>query len=469
MGVEFYKKSILALNIVLLNPPYPYKVIREGRCQHEAAIWDSVYPPLSLATIASYLREAHRVTIIDAVAEGKNLSSLLQSLEALRPDLIISSISTPTVDEDLRVLKQLKIHTRAKIAIFGVHATYFSDELIKEDYVDYVILNDPELPALQLASGNKDNFEGVVYKSNEKIFHIPSKKSKISSFHTPSWDLVNLEKYKVPIKKRKYVLVATARGCPFDCSFCVVPYYYGKKVRVREVSEVIEELKMVSRYVDEVFFHTDLFTLKKDYVLRLCERIIQEKIKIHWICNSRVDTFDREMAESMKKAGCWMVSFGIESGSQEILDLCKKKITLDQSREAIQIAREVRLISIGHFVLGIPGENIDTIRQTLHFSKELNPDFAEFYIATPFPGSHLFETVRERISLNWKDIRYDYDPYGYPFDLEKIRKKAYFQFYLRPGKVLRFIHLFGVKKIISMSLSAFRFIYSLFTKKENGS
>jgi len=463
--LEFRKKFVLTLNIILLNPPYPYKVIREGRCQHEAAIWDSVYPPLSLATIASYLRDVHKVTVIDAIAEGIDLSALIKKLEKLKPDLIISSISTPTIDGDLQVLRQLKHNTTAKIAIFGVHATYFADELIREDYIDYVILNDPELPSLRIASGDKERVEGVVYKSNEKIVHIPPKDRKISSFNIPAWDLVDLEKYKIPIKKKKYVLVFTARGCPFGCTFCVVPFYYGKKIRVREISEIIEELKVVSRYVDEVFFHTDLFTFKKDYVVKLCEEIIREKINIRWICNSRVDTFDREMAKIMKKAGCWMVSFGIESGSQEVLDLCQKKITLDQSRKAVQIAREEGLISIGHFVLGTPGETPDTIRQTLHFSKELDPDFAEFYIATPFPGSHLFEKVKERINLNWRDIRYDYDPYGYPFNLEKIRTKAYFQFYLRPKKVLRFIQLFGAKKIIPMSFSAFRFIFSFFASK----
>ena len=453
------------MNIVILNPPFPYKVIREGRCQHEAAIWDSVYPPLSLATIASYLRDAHNVTIIDAIAEEIDLSPLKEKLRELKPDLIISSISTPTIDGDLQVLRQLKDYTGAKVAIFGVHATYYSDELIKEDYIDYVILNDPELPALQIASGDKDTFEGVVYKTNEKMVHVPSKERKISSFSIPAWDLVDLEKYKIPIKKKKYVLVSTARGCPFGCTFCVVPYYYGKKVRVREISEVIEELKVVSRYADEIFFHTDLFTFKKDYVVELCKQIIREKINIHWICNSRVDTFDREMAKIMKKAGCWMVSFGIESGSQEILDSCKKKITLDQSREAVRVSREEGLISIGHFVLGIPGETPDTIKQTLKFSKESDPDFAEFYIATPFPGSDLFEAVKDKVSLSWRDIRYDYDPYDYPFDLEKIRRNAYFQFYLRPRKIFRYIRLFGVKKIIPMGFSAFRFIFSFFAKK----
>jgi len=110
-------------------------------------------------------------------------------------------------------------------------------------------------------------------------------------------------------------------------------------VRIREIPEVIEELKAVSAYVEDVFFHTDLFTFKKDYVLKLCEAMVREKLNLRWICNSRVDTFDEEMAAAMRKAGCWMVSFGIESGSQEILDRCGKKITLEESRAAVAAAR----------------------------------------------------------------------------------------------------------------------------------
>lgn len=450
------------MNIILLNPPYFFKVVREGRCQHEAAIWDSVYPPLSLATIASFLREQHNVIIIDAIAEEKDLHAILKTIDEFNANLIISSISTPTVSEDLRVLKQIKNQSKAKIAVFGVHATYFSEDIIREDYIDYVILNDPEIPAVRIASGDMNNLEGIAYKTKDKIVLSPPNKTGISHFKVPAWDLIDLDNYKIPIKRKSYVLVSTARGCPYDCSFCVVPYYYGKKIRFREVNEVIAELKAVAKHVKDIFFHTDLFTFKKEYVLELCARMIQENLGIHWICNSRVDTFDKEMAEAMKKAGCWMVSFGVESGNQTILDLCGKKITLEQSKKAIRICREVGLISIGHFVLGFPGETDATLKQTILFSREIDPDFAEFYIATPFPGSRLFESVQKDIQLNWNNIRYDYDPYNYEFDLKRIRKNAYFRFYLRPKKVLRFISLFGINRIIAMGLSAFRFLFSFY-------
>lgn len=450
------------MNIILLNPPYFVKVVREGRCQHEAAIWDSVYPPLSLATIASFLREQHNVLIIDAIAEEKDLHAIVKTIQEFNTDLIISSISTPTAEEDLRILKQIKNQSKAQIAVFGVHATYFSEDIIQEDYIDYVILNDPEIPAVRIAQGDMNNLEGTACKIKGEIVLSPPHKTPISQFPIPAWDLVDLDHYKIPIKRKSYVLVSTARGCPFDCSFCVVPYYYGKKIRYRDVNEVIAELKAVSKRVKDVFFHTDLFTFKKEYVLELCNRMIQENLGIQWICNSRVDTFDKEMAQTMKRAGCWMVSFGVESGNQKILDLCGKKITLEQSKRAIRICREIGLISIGHFVLGFPGETEMTLKQTIQFSREIDPDFAEFYIATPFPGSRLFESVQKDIRLNWNNIRYDYDPYNYEFNLERMRKNAYFRFYLRPKKILRFISLFGANRIIAMGLSAFRFLFSFY-------
>jgi anaerobic magnesium-protoporphyrin IX monomethyl ester cyclase len=449
----------------LLNPPYPYRVVREGRCQHEAAIWDSIYPPLALATLASFLREEHPVVLIDAIAQGLDLDAVLGRLREFRPELVIVSISTPTIDEDLRALKAVKEGLGCLTAVFGVHATYFAEDLTREPYIDFAFLNDPEFAALHIASGVPGPVPGAVYRQDGRVMRLPAPDDQVLHFKVPAWDLVDLNCYKIPIKRKSYVLVSTARGCPFDCTFCVVPYYSGRKVRFREVEEVMDELRAVSRYVDQVFFHTDLFTFRKEYVMRLCQEMIRRDLRLEWICNSRVDTFDREMADLMKRSGCWMVSFGIESGNQEILDRCEKKITLEQSRRAVAIARQAGLISIGHFVLGFPGETRETLHQTLRFSREVNPDFAEFYIATPFPGSRLFETMKEDLRPDWKNIRYDYDPYRYPFDLAKVRRRAYLGFYLRPAKMASFIRLFGLKKILSLALSAARFLYSFAVRK----
>jgi anaerobic magnesium-protoporphyrin IX monomethyl ester cyclase len=453
------------VKIALLNPPYPYKVVREGRCQHETAIWDSIYPPLSLATLASFLREEHPVILIDAIAQGLNAEAVLGRLSEFHPDLVIASISTPTVNEDLQVLEQIKEQLGCRTAVFGVHATYFAEDLIRGTALDFVFLNDPEFAALHIASGASGPVPGAAYRDQGRVVRVPPPRDKDLHFKVPAWDLVDLGRYKIPIKGKSYVLVSTARGCPFSCTFCVVPYYSGRKVRFREVEEVMEELRAVSRYVDQVFFHTDLFTFRKDYVLRLCQEMIRQGLRLEWICNSRVDTFDREMADLMKRSGCWMVSFGIESGSQEILDRCDKKITLEQSRRAVAVARQAGLISIGHFVLGFPGETRETLRQTIRFSREVNPDFVEFYIATPFPGSRLFESMKTELPQDWRKIRYDYDPYRYPFDLAKARRRAYLGFYLKPAKMASYLGLFGLKKIFGLGLSAVRFLYAFASRK----
>jgi radical SAM superfamily enzyme YgiQ (UPF0313 family) len=453
------------VNIALLNPPYPVKVVREGRCQHETAIWDSIYPPLSLATLAAFLRDAHRVVLLDAIAEGKSEAAVLSELTSFRPDLVIASISTPTVSGDMEVMRKVKAATGARTAVFGVHATYFAAELVREPYLDFAFLGDPEHAAMHLASGATGPVPGAAFLENGRPVVVPAPRGRELRFRVPAWDLVDLRRYRIPIKGKSYVLVSTARGCPFNCSFCVVPFYYGRKVRYREVDEVMEELRAVSRMVDEVFFHTDLFTFRKDYVLRLCRAMERENLGLNWICNSRVDTFDLETALAMRRAGCWMVSFGVESGSQDILDRCDKKITLEQSRAAVSAAREAGLITIGHFVLGFPGETRDTLRRTVRFSRSLDPDFAEFYIATPFPGSRLYEDMKDRLREDWRNVRYDFDPYHYDFDLPGVRRRAYLGFYLRPRKMLRYIRLFGLKKILSMGLSAARFLHSFLARK----
>lgn len=452
------------MNIALLNPPYPVKVVREGRCQHETAIWDSIYPPLSLATLAAFLRDGHRVVLLDAIAEGKSEAAVLSELTAFRPDLVIASISTPTVSGDMEIMRKVKAATGARTAVFGVHAAYFAADLVREPYLDFAFLGDPEFAALHLASGSPGPVPGAATLENGRPVVVPPPPGRELRFRVPAWDLVDLGRYRIPIKGKSYVLVSTARGCPFNCSFCVVPFYYGRKVRYREVDEVMEELRAVSRMVDEVFFHTDLFTFRKDYVLRLSRAMERENLGLNWICNSRVDTFDLETARAMRRAGCWMVSFGVESGSQDILDRCDKKITLEQSRAAVAAAREAGLITIGHFVLGFPGETRDTLRRTVRFSRSLDPDFAEFYIATPFPGSRLYEDMKDSLREDWRNVRYDFDPYHYDFNLPAVRRRAYLGFYLRPRKMLRYVRLFGLKKILSMGLSAARFLYSFLAR-----
>jgi len=163
----------------------------------------------------------------------------------------------------------------------------------------------------------------------------------------------------------------------------------------------------------------------------------------------------------MRRAGCWMVAFGLESGSQMILDASKKKLRLEQSRQAVKLANDAGLMVIGHFILGMPGETEETIRQTVDFARQLDLSFAEFYIATPYPGAELYEVFRDSASsfqTDWKRFEYSHNVMAPDLDLEGYRRKAYRSFYLRPGQMLFLLRKFGVASFPQLAASGIRFL-----------
>ncbi len=452
------------MRILLLNPPYETAVVREGRCQHKAAIWDTVYPPLTLATCAAILRVAHDVRIIDAVAAGADLPAVKASAAAFAPDLIVASVSTPTVDSDLAVLKELKAVTGARIGAYGVHASYFASQLVGSGAVDLVIRHEPEGPAKEMTRKPLEHVGGVTHRTNGRVVTNPVRREyDPEDLPFPAWELLDLRHYRLPVKRTPYVLMTTGQGCPFPCTFCVAPYYSGVKFRPRPVADVLAELKHVRNLVRDVFFHTDTFTLNKRYIMDLCQRLFEADLGLDWICNSRVDTVDEEMVGAMRRAGCWLLSFGIESGSQRILDTSKKKIRLEQSRRAVTMANDAGLMVAGHFILGLPGETVDSIRDTIEFAAELDLSFAEFYIATPFPGAELYEIFRQSTgasSADWTRFEYSHNVLAPELDLESHQRQAYARFYMRPRQMLFLLRKFGVARLPQLAASGARFLSS---------
>lgn len=453
------------MNVALVNLPYPVQVVREGRCQHEAAIWDTVYPPLELAILAALLKKDHDVLLIDAVGEKLTNAQTISRLKGFGPDWVFCPVSTPTIDHDLKILKEIKeIFPKIKSGIFGVHATYFSETLAQSPAVDYAIKFDPENAISDLVKGNTPG--GVTFNNEGKIVTTPLSASvDLDGLPTPAWDLIKKENYILPIVRKPYVLMETGRGCPYRCVFCVVPYFHGKKPRMKSVDKIIQELTEIRTFVKDVFFHTDNFTFDPEYVKQFCRALIASKLDFKWVCNSRVDTIDDEMVRLMKEAGCWLMSFGIESGDQDILDHSKKGITLSQSRTAISIVKKNGLMASGHFIFGLPGETNETAKRTLEFAKSLPLDFAEFYIATPFPGSELYESIKEKIPLTWDAIGYDKDPYGIDIDLRKVKKQGYREFYLRPSQMISMARAFGSRSFPYLAMSGFRFLRATLLKK----
>ena len=202
--------------------------------------------------------------------------------------------------------------------------------------------------------------------------------------------------------------------------------------------------------VDQVTFYDDAFSVDRDRVLKICEELHTRKLKLIWDCGTRVDMVDRELMETMRRAGCIAVWLGVESGSEAMLGAMNKRIKLDQTRKTYKTAHEVGLMTIANVVLGFPGETEQTARETINFVKQLNPDDVGFYIATPYPGTPMYDQVIKNGWLRVTDFD-KYDTAGPTFEtpqlnmakLAELRYKAYQQFYLRPGYVLKMMRRGG--------------------------
>jgi len=431
------------MKIWLLNPPYKEKVFREGRCEQKIGLFQTIYPPLTLATVASILRKKHNVHIIDCIGNNVDIKELIKLYIKEKPEKVFVSVSTPTIKEDIHVINTLNTIKRSKFLAFGVHASYFSKQLSKNSNIA-TIKGEPERYAMKLI-GKKYDFRNLPF---------------------PAWDLVDLSNYRLPLKNKNFVLVKPIKGCPYKCTFCVTGFYYGKKVIIRPVEKIIKELKYIRDLgFKDILFYADTFTINREWCKELCEGIIGEKLNISWICNSRVDTVDYEMLKIMKKAGLWLISFGIESGDQVILNKAKKGITISQIYSAVKHANSLNILTFGHFIFGLPGETEQTIKKTIYLAKSLKLDFAVFYIATPFPGSKLYEKYKN-LNIDWNKCEYSTQVIPTKLNLVNWQKKAMKAFYFAhlSRRLIKIIKVLGIKSSFSIFSSGLKTWFNIIKK-----
>ena len=468
------------MKILLLNPPSidNKAYIREGRCNQEQGVWATLWPPISLATCGAILKNGgHQVEILDCAAQQISFNSFLTHLKKNgRYSLIVYSTATPSINSDLILSDEIKnVDSKVKTAVFGTHVSILSDDcLAKSKTLDFVISNEPEETLKELVACLEQGLDlskvkGLSYKDANNVIH-NEKRSFIKSLDSlpfPAWELLNLDNYRLPLIGEKFLIISPIRGCPYSCTFCTAQTYYGKKLRKKSVRKIIEEIKFCINHfgIKYFFIWADTFTADQNYVINFCQQVIDSKLDIKWTCNSRVDTVDQKTLNIMSKSGCWMISYGFETGNQRILDSIKKKININQSFKAVDMANKAGIKITGHFVLGFPGENKETLNATIKLALSLEIDIAQFYCAVAFPGSYIYTLAMDNGWINevkFNDFRQDRAimnlPGLKPSTVNEFRKKAFYKFYIRPRQIFKIIRLMRLTVIWTTIKSGIKFI-----------
>lgn len=423
--------------------------MREVRCQ---APLDKVMvgcsrTPISLAYIAAILEKKHTCKIVDYPAQNSGRAEFIRDIGEFSPDMIIANLTARTYQDDIKSYKVAKsVNSNIRTVAFG-GAFPNVVSLIKEDaYLDLFVCQEPEEAFNEIAEERPLNdIRGIIYKENNSVVdnseavHVDD----MDSLPYPSRDLLNNRLYIRPDTNKMQTEIEVSRGCPGKCIFCMAPAAHGKKTRARSPGNIIGEIEeCINRFkIGDFFFRADTFTWDKNWVVELCREIVSRKLTINWCCNSRVDTVDAEMLSWMKRAGCWLISFGIESGNQNILNKVKKGLTLEACRKAISLCKESGIRTYLNFMIGFPWDDENTIMQTLNFAKEIDGDIVEFPLVTPFPGTELYSFAkRERLISERKDISEQFPlPTLYLNSEEVFRlwRKVVLSYYCRPGYIYK--------------------------------
>ena len=437
--------------ILLIYPPSPV-MNREDRCQQPTKDL-IVIPPLPPTDLMYLAAIAEREGLEAKIKDYSQSGNLEQDLREFKPDYLVVNIATPSLEHDLDAIRKAKeinpeIITIAKGAAF---LTLGEKILAEHEFLDFGILGEAEETLKEiLEEQEKTRILGIYYKENGNVKFTGNRAfiEDLDSLPFPARHLVDNSIYRRPDNNKVQATIKVERGCPFHCFFCLATPVSGAKVRRRSVENIVAEIReCVEKYnIRNFLFWSDIFNLDKKWTMDLCQAIIDSGLKITWSANTRADTADLEMAKMMYKSGCRLVSIGVESGSQEMLEKMGKNITLNDVRRTVKVFKQAKIRIYNYFVIGLPWETEETVEETIRFAIELNSDFISFYTATPLPGSRFYDYAKEH-NLFDKETSFE-SVYFYPavnthyltkeivFELHKSAIKI---FYLRPLYILKML------------------------------
>lgn len=450
------------MKVLLINPPYLKKF---SRPQRSPAVTKSgtLYFPLWLAYATGVLEEkGFEVNLVDAPADSLSIDDIIEKTLTFQPNLIVLDTSTPSIDNDVAVARRLKETCPSSfIILVGTHVSALPEEVLnKENSVDAVARNEYDYTLHDLAKilsekGDLKTVRGISYRNGNEIIHNPGRPyienlNELPFVSKVYKEFLRIENYFNPNALYPMITITTSRGCPFPCTFCVYPQtLMGRGFRQRSINNVVEEMEYITKNFPQakaVFFEDDTLTVNKKRCKELAECIIQKKVNISWTANARVG-LDYETMRTMKTAGCRSLCVGFESGSQQVLDNMKKKLSLAEMEAFMANAKKAGMLIHGCFMAGLPGETKETLQETLQLAKRLNPDTAQFYPVMVYPGTEAYTWYKEKRLITTDNFSEWLTPEGLhntvisteelsSYDLVRFCDGARRSFYLRPGYLL---------------------------------
>jgi radical SAM superfamily enzyme YgiQ (UPF0313 family) len=417
-------------------------------------------PPLGLMYIAAQIEKEsrHEVEIIDAQVDELTYEQLKAEIQKRNPDVVGITAMSFTIIDVMKVVKIVKeINKNIKIILGGPHATIFPEETLHTKGVDFAILGEGDLVINPLLDNINDldeleKIKGLVFQKNGKIINTGQSDfiKDLDTIPFPARHLTPYKKYFWALSPyRPITTMFTSRGCPYKCLFCDRPQL-GKNFRAASAKRVVDEMEKCKEMgIQEIFIYDDTFAVDRKRVLDICAGILERGIDIVWNIRTRVNTVDPEILTALKKAGCQRIHYGVEAGTQKILNELRKGITLEMVEKAFKLTRKAGIQTAAYFMIGSPTETREDIEETIKFMKKLKTDYVHITITTPYPATGLYDIALQEKVLEkdyWsefaKNPNINFVPHLWEKELSReelfaLLKKAYRSFYLRPTFILR--------------------------------
>lgn len=470
--------------IVFLNPPLTVEERYGVKSQSGGQT-----PPLGLTCLAAMARKnGFDTAILDAAALNLNCGEAAREIIKLKPDYLGVTGATIAIDNGVDVVRLVRESLKDVVVIAGgPHFTALPEKTM-ERFLEFDIgcIGEADITIVEMlnaleAGADLSQVNGLVLRKEGEVYFTPGRQriKDLDELPMPAWDLLpDLTKYYCPpvhtLKKIPAALLITSRGCPGQCTFCDRSTF-GNRCTTNSAGYVIRMVEnLYHNYgIKEIQFRDDNFVAFRRRLKEICQKIKDSRLPIVWSCTGRADMVTPELLREMKDAGCWQIWYGVESGSQRILDVINKKITLEQMENAINWTHRVGIDACAFFMIGHPTETKKTIEETIAFSLKLPIKEAHFAFVTPFPGTELFKRVSEYgtfdYNFDWRRLngwRPLFVPYGLTaLDLEKGAKKAFRKFYFRPKIVVGYFKKLKSINHLKIYMSGFRALLQYLIRK----